>query len=482
MQHPPDLTDRARWTAMLVLCVGMLMVILDSTIVNVALPTIQEDLGFSQSTLAWVVNAYLIAFGGLLLLAGRLGDLVGRKRMFIVGLTVFTLASLACGLAQSQGALIAARFVQGMGGALGSAVILGMIVTLFPRPAEQARAIGIYSFVAAAGASIGLLAGGLLTEAISWHWIFFVNVPIGIAAGLAALRVLPRDEPLGLAKGADSPGALLLVAAVMLTVYTIVGAAEEGWGSAQTLGLGALAIALLTAFAVRESRAAHPLVPLGVFRSRTVTTANAVMALMVAGLFGMFFLGALYLERVLGYDAIEIGLAYLPVAVSIAALSLGVSARLVMRFGAWRTLTPGLALVVAGLAWFARVPVDGTFLVDVLPATLLMGIGAGLVFPALTTLAMSEATAEDSGLASGLVSTSQQVGGALGLAVLATLSTDRSESLLASGDSTAAALTGGYQLAFAVGAGLALVALTVAALSARGATPPTASPHPAAAR
>ncbi|HEU4657936.1 MAG TPA: DHA2 family efflux MFS transporter permease subunit [Capillimicrobium sp.] len=471
MPYRQDHAERTRWTALLVLCVGMLMVILDSTIVNVALPSIQDDLGFTQSTLAWVVNAYLIAFGGLLLLSGRLGDLLGRKRLFVIGLAVFTLASLACGLAQSQAALIAARFVQGVGGALSSAVILGMIVTLFPKPAEQARAIGIYSFVAAAGASIGLLAGGVLTDALSWHWIFFVNVPIGVATALAAGRILQRDEPLGLERGADSPGAVLLVAAVMLTVYTIVKASDAGWASAQTLGLGALSIALLTAFVVRESRARHPLVPLGAFRSRTVSTANVVMALTVAGLFGMFFLGVLYLQRVHGYDAIEIGLAFLPVALSIAVMSLGVSARLVLRFGAWRTLVPALALVVAGLLLFARLPVDGTYAVDMLPAMLLLGIGAGVVFPAVTTLAMSEATAEDSGLASGLVSTSQQVGGALGLAILATLSTDRTESLLEGGSATAAALTGGYRLAFVVGAALVVAGLVLAALSARAGRP-----------
>jgi EmrB/QacA subfamily drug resistance transporter len=482
MPHSAAPTDRSRWTALLVLCAGFLMVILDSTIVNVALPTIQDDLEFSQSSLAWVVNAYLIAFGGLLLLAGRIGDLLGRKRVFLIGLTVFTLASLACGLAQSQAVLIAARFVQGVGGALGSAVILGMIVTLFPKPAEQARAIGIYSFVAAAGASVGLLAGGVLTDAISWHWIFFVNVPIGVATAAAAWRVLEHDEPLGLERGADSPGAVLLVGALMLTVFTIVGISEHGWDSTRTLGLAALSISLLTGFVVRESRAEHPLVPLRIFRSRTVSLANVVMALTVAGLFGMFFLGALYLQRVLGFDAIEVGLAFLPVAVSIAALSLGVSARLVLRFGAWPALVPGLVLITGGLAWFARLPVDGAYVTDILPSMLLMGIGAGLVFPALTTLAMSHATPEDSGLAGGLVSTSQQIGGALGLAVLATLSTSRTGELLDGGTAAAEALTSGFRLAFAVGAGLVVVGLALAALSARASTPPTASPRPAEAR
>jgi EmrB/QacA subfamily drug resistance transporter len=429
----PGRSDRDRWVALVVLCAGMLMIILDQTIVNVALPSIQDDLGFSQSSLAWVVNAYLIAFGGLLLLAGRLGDLIGRRRVFLIGLSVFTAASLLCGVAEARELLIGARFVQGVGGAMTSAVILGMIVTLFPRPDERARAIGVYSFVASAGASIGLLAGGALTQALNWHWIFFVNLPIGVATGLVAARLLERDEGIGLARGADAPGALLVVGSLMLGVYTIVAAGDHGWGSAHTLGFGALAIALLAAFAVREARTRNPLVPLGIFRSRTVSAANLVQMLMVAGLFGMFFLGALYLQRVLRFDALEVGLAFLPVALAIGTLSLGVTARVVMRFGARAALVPGLVLIALGLALFERAPVDGDYMRDLLPVMLLLGVGAGLAFPALMTLAMSGATATDSGLASGLVNTTQQVGGALGLAVLATLSTTRSDRLLAEG-------------------------------------------------
>jgi EmrB/QacA subfamily drug resistance transporter len=454
--------ERSRWVALVVLCVGMLMIILDATIVNVALPSIQEDLGFTQSSLAWVVNAYLIAFGGLLLLAGRLGDLIGRKRIFMIGLGVFTAASLLCGLAQSQEVLIAARFVQGAGGALTSAVILGMIVTMFPEPREQAKAIGVYSFVASAGASIGLLAGGVLTEAINWHWIFFVNLPIGIGTALIAARLLAADSGIGLKAGADVPGAVLVTGALMLAVYTIVEAADAGWGSAQTLGLGAVAVAMLVAFLLRETSARTPLIPLRIFRSRNVSGANAIQMLMVAGLFGMFFLGALYLQRVLGYGAIEVGLAFLPVAVIIGVLSLGVSPRLIMRFGTRATLIPGLALVAAGLAWFSRSPVDAAYVGDVLPAMIGMGIGAGLCFPALMTLAMSGATHSDAGLASGLVNTTQQVGGALGLAVLATLSTTRSDDLIAAGDPVNAALTDGYHLAFTLGTGLVLAAIAVA--------------------
>src|SRR3954468_21542832 len=457
------MTDKHRWIALYVLCVGMLMIVLDVTVVNVALPSIQSDLGFSQSSLAWVVNAYLIAFGGLLLLAGRLGDLIGRKRMFLIGLAVFTIASLLCGAAQTQEMLIGARFIQGVGGAMTSAVILGMIVAMFPKPAEQARAIGIYAFVASAGASIGLLAGGALTEAINWHWIFFVNLPIGIATAILSVRLLEHDEGIGLDRGADLPGAVLIVSALMLAVYTIVGTTDHGWDSAQTLILGAVTLALLVGFVAREARATHPLVPLRIFRSRTVTVANLVQALMVAGLFGMFFLGALYMQRVLHYGAIDVGLAFLPVALAIGTLSLGASARLIVRFGARATLLPGLALVSAGLVLFQRAPVDASYLVDLFPVMLLLGVGAGLSFPSLMTLAMSGATPADSGLASGLVNTTQQVGGALGLAVLATLSTTRSGDLLADGASGASALTSGYHLAFAIGAGLVLAALALSA-------------------
>jgi EmrB/QacA subfamily drug resistance transporter len=457
-----ELTDRDRWIALVVLCTGFLMIILDQTIVNVALPTIQSDLGFSQSSLAWVVNAYLIAFGGLLLLAGRLGDLVGRKRIFMTGLAVFTLASLLCGVAQSQEVLIGARFVQGVGGAMTSAVILGMIVTMFPEPAEQAKAIAVYSFVASAGASIGLLAGGVLTEAISWHWIFFVNLPIGIATAILAGRLLDRDEGIGLARGADVLGALLIVSALMLGIYAIVAASDHGWGSTNTLGFGAVSLGLLVAFVLREARTGSPLIPLRIFRSRIVSAANAVQALMVAGLFGMFFLGALYLQRVLGYDAIEVGLAFLPVALAIGALSLGFSARLIMRFGARATLVPGLVLVVAGLALFQRAPVGADYLTEILPVMLLLGVGGGLAFPSLMTLAMSGATPSESGLASGLVNTTQQVGGALGLAVLATLSTKRTDGLLDDGEATASALTSGYHLAFAIGAILVIAAIALA--------------------
>jgi EmrB/QacA subfamily drug resistance transporter len=455
-------TDRARWIALIVLCLGFLMIILDQTIVNVALPSIQHDLHFSQSSLAWVINAYLIAFGGLLLLVGRLGDLIGRRRIFLAGLTVFTVASVLCGLAQSQALLVGARFVQGIGGAMTSAVILGMIVSMFPQPGEQAKAIGVYSFVASAGGAVGLLLGGVITQAINWHWIFFVNVPIGLLTGVAASRLLASDRGIGIRKGADVPGAALLVSSLMLGVYTIVKASDYGWGSSRTIGFGAAAIALLVAFVAREATARNPLVPLRVFRSRTTAAANLIQTLMIAGIFGMFFLGALYLQQVLHYNSIGVGLAFLPVALGIGALSLRLTPRLIGRFGARATLIPGLVMVGAGLVLFARSPVHASYAADLLAPMVLLGVGAGLAFSPLVTLAMSAATPEDSGLASGLVNTTQQVGGALGLAVLATISTTHTHTLLRAGDSNASALTSGFHVAFTIGAVLVAVALALA--------------------
>jgi EmrB/QacA subfamily drug resistance transporter len=455
-------TDAQRWLALYVLCGGMLMIVLDATIVNVALPSIQGDLGFSQSNLAWVVNAYLIAFGGLLLLAGRMGDLLGQRRVFLLGLAVFTGASLLCAVSQSQGLLIAARFVQGAGGAIASAVILGMIVTMFPDPREQAKAIGVYSFVASAGASIGLLAGGVLTEAINWHWIFFVNVPIGVAIALLALRLVEDGEGIGLREGADVPGAVLLTGGLMLGVYTLLEAGEQGWGSTQTLGLGGVSLVLLATFVARQARVPNPLMPLRLFRSRNVTGANLVMALLVVGFFGMFFLGALYLQGILGYSPLEVGLAFLPSCVVMAILSLGFAERLIMGIGPRAALIAGLVFAGAGLLLFARSPVDGDYLVDLLAVMLLLGAGAGLCFPALMTLAMSGATPSDSGLASGFVNTTVQVGGAIGLAVLATLATERTDSLRADGESLNSALNSGYHLAYLIGAALIAVAIVVA--------------------
>ncbi|HYJ68877.1 MAG TPA: DHA2 family efflux MFS transporter permease subunit [Nocardioidaceae bacterium] len=456
--------DRNRWAALIVLCVGMLMIVLDATVVNVALPAIQTDLGFTQSSLAWVVNAYLIAFGGLLLLAGRLGDLISRRGVFLAGLGVFTAASFVCGIAESQEVLVAARFVQGVGGAMTSAVILGMIVTLFPEPRDQARAIGVYAFVASAGGSVGLLAGGVLTQAINWHWIFFINLPIGVATAVFAVRYLDKDKGAGFGSGTDILGAALITSALMLGVYTIVQpAAEHGWTAASTLKFGAVAIALLVGFVVREATAANPLVPLRIFASRNVSAANVIQALTVAGMFGMFFLGVLYLQEILHYNALETGLAFLPTTIVMGTLSVRYSEPLITRFGAARLLVPGLALIALGLALVARVPVDGSYLVDVFPSTLLIGAGVGTAFPALMTLSMSGATPEDAGLASGLVNTTMQVGAALGLAVLATVSATRTENLVADGHDLTTALTGGYRLAFVIAAGLVVAAIAVAA-------------------
>jgi EmrB/QacA subfamily drug resistance transporter len=456
-------TDRSRWIALYVLCAGMLMIVLDVTVVNVALPSIKNDLGFSQSSLAWVVNAYLITFGGLLLLAGRFGDILGRKLVFLAGLALFVTSSALCGLAQSQGVLVAARFVQGVGGAMTSAVILGMIVTMFPEPRERAKAIGVYGFVASAGGSIGLLAGGVLTQSINWHWIFFINIPIGIATALLAKRLLANDEGVGFGAGADVAGAALITSSLMLGVYTIVKpAAEQGWGATRTLALGGVSLALLVAFLVREGTARNPLIPLRIFRSRNVSGANAIQALTVAGMFGLFFMGSLYMQRVLHYDPLQIGLAFLPATLIMGMLSVRFTEPLVMRFGARRTLLPGLVLIATGLALFSQAPVAGSYLANVLPVMVLLGCGIGISFPALMTLAMSGATTEDAGLASGLVNTTVQVGGALGLAVLATLASTGSDHLIAHGSNQAAALTSGYHLAFLIGAALVVAAIVVA--------------------
>jgi EmrB/QacA subfamily drug resistance transporter len=465
-----------RWLALTVLCGGILMIILDGTIVNVALPSIQRDLGFSQSSLAWVVNSYLIAFGGLLLLSGRLGDLVGRKRVLLAGLVVFVGASILCGLSSSGSMLIAARFLQGIGGALSSAVALGMVVTMFPEPREQARAFGVYSFGASAGASIGLLAGGILTQAISWHWIFFVNVPIGVAAIVLSALLLDPDPGIGLRHGADLAGAFLVTSALMLGVYTIVETSEYGWTSFRTLGSAAVSIALLAGFVRRQATAADPLLPLRIFRPRNVWGANVIQLLAVAGLLGFFFLSSLYMQRVMGLDPLRIGFAFLPVALTIGVLSVGLSARLTTRFGARRVLIPSLALVAAGLALLSRLPVHSTYVVDLLPGMTMLGVGMGLSFPALATLAMSSATPEDSGLASGLLNTTAQVGGALGLAVLATLASTRTAQLVAGGAGQPTALTGGFATVFGISSLLVVVAIVLAAVVLKNEGPAEA-PH-----
>jgi EmrB/QacA subfamily drug resistance transporter len=456
------MNNKSRWLSLIVLCTGFLLIVVDMTIVNVALPSIQRDLGFSQSGLAWVINAYLIAFGGLLLLAGRLGDLFGRKRVYLAGLAIFVGASLLCGLSFSQPMLIAARFVQGIGGAVSSAVILAMIVTLFPKPDEQAKAFGVFSFVASAGAAIGLLAGGLITQAVSWHWIFFVNLPIGIATAIAAARLLDGDRGIGIGKGADAFGAFLVTAALMLGVYTIVESSDYGLGSAHTLGFGAVSLALLGAFAARQAFGRNPILPLRMFASRKLSTANIVQALMSSAFLSFFFLGSLDLERVLGYGPMAIGLAFLPVAIVMGLFSLRLSAQLINKFGPLAILVAGQLVIAVALAMLGLGPTNAAYATYLLVPLALLGLGGGLSFPALTIIAMSETSPSDAGLASGLLNTSGQVGGALGLAVLATLAGARTLNLVESGSSTAAALAGGYHLAWLVGAAVIVITLALA--------------------
>jgi EmrB/QacA subfamily drug resistance transporter len=468
----PDTENPSRrWIALVVLCLGQLMIVLDATIVNVALPSIQNDLHFSQADLTWIINAYLIAFGSFLLLAGRLGDLIGRKKIFISGLVLFTAASALCGVANSQALLIGARFVQGIGGAVASSVIIAIIVTEFPAPAERAKALGVFAFVASGGGSIGLLAGGFLTHAINWHWIFFINLPIGLIAIVLGLGLVKENVGAGLRQGVDVFGSVLITAAMMLGVYTIVQTDTHGWGSARTLLLGAVAVVMVAGFLAYESRVAKPMLPLRVLRSRSLTGANVVRGFLVIGMFSSFFIGALYLERVLGFSAVETGLAFLPMTVSIGVLSVGVTPRLVTRFGPKRTLIPGLAMALAGLLLFARAPIGADYWTELFPALTLIGLGAGTSFMPLITLAMSEVPASDAGLASGLVNVSQQMSAALGIAVLGTLAASRTSHLLAGGDSSASALTGGYRLAFLIAAGCVVVGIVVALTVLREPTP-----------
>ncbi|MEU4625850.1 MFS transporter [Actinoplanes sp. NPDC023801] len=472
-----------RWTALGVLSAAGLMTVLDGSIVTVAMPAIQQDVGFSPAGLSWMVNAYLIPFGGLLLLAGRLGDLVGRRAMFLAGIVVFTAASLLAGLATGPGMLIAARFLQGVGSAMASAVVLGILVTLFTEPGERGKAIAIFSFTGAAGASIGQVLGGVLTDLLSWPWIFFINVPIGVATIALALRALPRDRGAGLSGGADVIGAALVTSGLMLGIYTIVKVEQYGWTAAHTLGLGAVSLALLAGFVARQATAAQPLMPLRILRSRNVAGANIAQMLSLSAMFAFQVLVALHMQKVLGYGALETGLAMLPAAVGIGTVSLFVSARLSARFGARTVLLTGLTLLIAAMVLLSRIPVRAGYVTDLLPVMLLIS-GGGLVLPALATLGMSGARESDAGLASGLFSTTQQVGMAIGVAVLSTLAASRTENLLAAGHSSAAALTGGYRLAFTTSAGLLAAALLVSVLVLRrgpGAAVPASAGAPSTA-
>jgi EmrB/QacA subfamily drug resistance transporter len=455
--------SRTRWLALYVLCLGSLMIVLDTTIVNVALPSIRTDLGFSQTSLAWVVNAYLLTFGGFLLLGGRLGDLFGHRRLFLAGITLFTLASLGCGLATSQGFLVGARAVQGVGGAVASAVSLSLMMNLFTEPADRAKAMGVFGFVAAGGGSIGVLLGGILTDTINWHWIFLVNLPIGVLVFVLSLRLLPSARVSSVARRLDVAGAVTVTASLMLAVYAIVNGNQNGWSSGRTLGLLAAAVALLAIFIGTESRVRSPLIPLGLFRLRNVAVANGVGILWAAAMFAWFFVSALYLQLVLGYSPLKVGLAFLPANLIMGAFSLGLSAKIVMRFGIRRPLAAGLSIAAVGLALFARAPVDGSFVTDVLPSMILLGFGAGLAFNPVLLAAMSDVAPEESGLASGIVNTSFMMGGALGLAVLASLAASRTDSLSAAGDSHLVALNGGYHTAFLVGAVFAVAAAALGA-------------------
>ena len=455
----PDL--KSRWLALYVLCLGDFMIVLDSSIVNVALPSIQTDLGFSQAALAWVVNAYLLTFGGFLLLSGRFGDLIGNKRVFLTGVVSFTIASIGCGLAPSAELLVIGRAIQGLGGAAVSAVALALIMGLFTEPGERAKAMGVFGFVMSGGGAVGVLLGGVLTGLFSWHWIFLVNVPIGVAVWIAARRVLPADEVVPSKARLDIAGAVMVTAALMLSVYAIVGGNEAGWTSTRTLAMLGGGLALMVAFLIREALTANPLVPLRLFALRNVSVSQVVGVLWAAAMFAWFFLAAIYLQKVLHYDALDVGLAFVPTSVVMAYCSLRVSDKLVMRFGIRPPLTVGLLMAAASLGLFSQAPVGGSFVVDVLPSMVLLGAGAGIAFNPVLLAAMGDVEPHEAGLASGVVNTSFMMGGALGLAVLVSISTARTDSLLADGASKVEALNGGLQMAFAAGAVAALLAAIV---------------------
>ncbi|MEO8807363.1 MAG: DHA2 family efflux MFS transporter permease subunit [Burkholderiaceae bacterium] len=469
---PRPLDARQRWMALLVLCLGVLMIVLDTTIVNVALPSIRADLGFTETSLVWVVNAYMLTFGGFLLLGGLLGDLYGQRRLFLAGIALFTVASLACGLANTQGLLVAARAVQGLGGAVVSAVALSLIMNLFTEPGERAKAMGVYGFVCASGGSIGVLLGGLLTGTLGWHWIFLVNLPIGVAVHLLCVALIKDDRAAAGSGRLDVAGAATITTSLMLAVYAVVDGNVAGWASAQTLALLGGAAVLFAAFITIEARVAAPLMPLGLFRLRNVAVANVAGVLWAAAMFAWFFISALYMQRVLGYTPLQVGLGFLPANIVMALLSLGFSAKIVMRFGTRLPLAFGLLLAAVGLALFARAPVNGVFVIDVLPGMLLLGLGAGVALNPLLLAAMSDVSERDSGLASGVVNTAFMMGGALGLAVLASLAAARTGSALAAGLPPAAADNAGYQLALLVGAAFAAVAASIGAVFMRTPAPP----------
>ena len=457
----PALSSRTRWLALVILCAGDLMIVVDTTVVNVALPSIRNDLGFSQTSLAWVVNAYMLTFGGFLLLAGRFGDIFGHRRLFLIGTVAFTAASLVCGISTTKGMLIVARAVQGLGGAVVSAVAFSLIVLLFTEQGERAKAMGIFGFVMSGGGSIGVLAGGVLTDLVGWHWVFLVNLPIGIVVTVLGIRLLPTVHTTAQHTHLDVAGAIAITSALVIAVYAIVNGNTAGWTSAQTLGLLAGSVLIGLAFVWWESRESKPLVPLSIFRHRNLSVANVVGILWAASMFALFFLSALYLQLVLGYSPLQVGLAFLPGNLIMMAFSLGLSAKLVMRYGFRKPLALGLGVAALALFWFAQAPVDGSFVTDVLPSMVLIGIGGGLAFNPVLMAAMSDVEPENAGLASGVTNTAFMMGGALGLAVLASLAASRTSHLASLGQGTLDALTGGYHWAFVAGGIFALAGAAV---------------------
>jgi EmrB/QacA subfamily drug resistance transporter len=488
MLTAPSLTpasDRRRWMALLVVCLAQLMIVLDTTIVNVALPAIQHSLHFTQGNLTWVINAFLVTFGSFLLLAGRLGDLLGRKRLFLAGVVVFTAASVLCGLAPTQGVLVAARFIQGVGAATQASVILAIIVTEFPQPQARARAMSAYVFVAVAGGSLGLLAGGALTQALSWHWIFFVNLPIGIATLALGRALIPEDHGLGLEHGVDWLGSVLVTASLMIGVYAIVQATSHGWGSSEVLGFGAVAVALMAAFLTVEALIENPIMPLRILRVRGLTGASVVRGFLVTGMYSTFFLGTLYLEHVRHYSALQTGLAFLPWTMTVGALSLGITARLVNRFGALRVLLVGMATVIVGLLLISTAGVHTGFFPTIFLAFFAIGLGIGSAFMPLLTIAMADVPAADAGLGSGITNVAQQVAGALGIAVLGTIATSHSKALALAHRSLASSLVSGYHIAYVIGAvsvlaGIVITLLVLRRPDARAAARASTYPDPRA--
>jgi len=487
--EPPASGETNRWLVLVIVCLAQFMVVLDATVVNVALPSIQADLGFSAADLQWVINAYTLVFGGFLLLGGRAGDLFGRRKLFLAGVAVFSFASLLNGLASSETWLVAARGLQGLGGALVSPAALSIITTTFAEGEDRTKALGVWSAIAAGGGAFGLLLGGVLTDLLSWEWIFFVNVPIGIATAMLAIRYVPESRAVLRDSGVDLPGAVAVTAGLVVLVYAIVKAEDFGWGSGKTLGLAAIALALLAAFVVIERRTRAPLIRLGIFRVRSLAGANSVLALVVGGLFAFFFFASLYVQKILGYSPLEAGLAFLPVTAGIG-IGAAIAQQLVKRIGVRTTAGLGMLIAAFGLYLFSGVAVDGTYVSDVLPAVIPQSIGMGLFFVPITLIATTNVAEEDAGLASGLFNTAQQVGGALGLAVLSTLAADKSASVLSglghrpSPVERVDALLDGFHVAFTAAAILVAFGAVLLMLAVRKGdvanVDPDAAPLPAA--